>query len=440
MVLTVALVAALAAAGVTGWLAYEPSGGPPGKLPPSLAWTSAQAPLPAGGKSRFATLLGVDCPAAGTCVAVGSYSPPGSREPPRIDGLPLIETLSDGRWTASGKVAGAPVTELAAVSCPAAGSCVAFGIHYSTEHGRNGGTDPVAARLSGGRWTAITLPLPSDSLKGRLTQVSVSDVDCPAPGTCVATGAYLDQAYHLRPLIETLSDGKWTGIPAPLPAGAAAINSAQDGPLLNLAGVACPAVSSCIATGQYYKRDGTLVPLTETLSGRRWTPAAAPLPKAGQSGGLYDSSCRAPRSCVAVGSYEIRKGELRYLTETLSGGTWTPANPPLPASAQATQEASHDPYSGLYSVACRAAGSCVALGPYVVRGGALEFAIDTLSGGTWTAMKAPLPTGVETSNPNFPSIAVACPSADSCVAVGGYIAKSGTGGLAVIETARPEHR
>jgi hypothetical protein len=204
--------------------------------------------------------------------------------------------------------------------------------------------------------------------------------------------------------------------------------------LFNLSGLACPAVGSCIATAQYEKRGGTPVPLIETLSGGSWTPETAQLPKAGKSGVLVGMSCLAPGNCLAVGSYETRGGQLRYLAETLSGRTWTPAALPLPAGAQATQPAN---LAGLSSVACRAAGSCVAAGFYAASGGVIQFAIDTLSGGTWTAIKAPLPTEVQDSGLNRPSIGVACSSADSCVAVGGYVMHNGTDGQAVIDTASP---
>jgi len=67
--------------------------------------------------------------------------------------------------------------------------------------------------------------------------------------------------------------------------------------------------------------------------------------------------------------------------------------------------------------------------------------IETLSGGTWTAAKAPLPAGAVSgsgqANAAYLEMA-ACPAAGHCLIVGSYPATDGTvEGL--IETAVPRH-
>jgi hypothetical protein len=446
--LIVALVALLAVMGVAGWLVETPShassGSPSGKPsaapPPALAWTAAQAPVPAGDKPAEMLLPAVACPAVGTCVAVGTDEPAASA------GSALAETLSGGQWTASSSVSSVPGTALAAVSCPAAGSCVAAGTGYP----QIGFLAPVVSRLSGGRWTATALRMPSDVAPGgENAGGELYAIDCPAVGTCVGTGYYDDQAGGSRALIETLSGGKWTPMPAPLPPGTALPGSKE---YASLNGVACPVAGSCVAVGVYDTSHGS-VPFTDTLSGGQWTPAAAPLPSGAlvtteQGAVLNGISCRTPASCVAIGSYTSSAGQPEYLAEKLSGHTWTPSTPPLPAGtgpASNNGEVPAQEEAGLIAVACPAAGSCTAVGPDVTTGsaaaggGVYGLAIDTLSGGTWTAARAPLPAAAKNSPTPLSLAGIACPSPGSCVVVeSGEDGDNEAGtGFPVIETGTP---
>jgi hypothetical protein len=112
------------------------AGHSPAAVPASLSWSAARAPLPAdanGVSGQYTQLEGVSCPDVGSCVVVGGD---------RANGAGgyvyqgLIETLSDGTWTA----ASAPLPADAApgtgqvnsaylemVACPAAGHCLAVG-------------------------------------------------------------------------------------------------------------------------------------------------------------------------------------------------------------------------------------------------------------------------------------------------------------------------
>jgi len=407
----------IAAAGVAGLLTYGPRDGAGGTTPPPLAWTAAQAPLPAGaavGKNQAASLQGLACRAVGSCIAVGSYSVTSGT------GSPLIETLVRGRWVASGHVAGALIDYLKGVACLAQDSCVAVG-------SESGG--PAAATLSGGTWTATDPPLPQGATNVATGTGQLGAIACPAQGVCVATGSVAFKNGQIRTFIETLSGGTWTAAWAPLPGGAAPLSTAD------LSSVACSAAGSCVAVGYYTERGGGDGALIETLSGGAWTAAAAPLPAdAGQLAGLAGISCPAPGNCVAAGHYLKRGGQIAYLAETLSGGTWTAAALPLPADARGSQAI----YTGLSSVACQAVGRCVALGSYQVGSEGFAGAIETLSGGAWTAAAAPLPPGASTTAMNTAIWQVSCPSPDSCIGVGNYhTVQDNTSAL--IETATGKH-
>lgn len=424
----VALVVALAAVGLAALLAHQPPAVPGSATSPPLAWTAAQAPLPANaasGGSRYVTLFDAACPAVGNCVAVGGYSP----ENGGPDLKPLIETLSGGTWTVSGDVAGAGTSSgLEGVACPAQGSCIAVG-------------GPFAATLFDGTWTATALPLPGDAAPRAREISDIGDVVCPAQGACIATGFYTDQNGDDEAVIETLSRGRWTAMRAPLPAGAVPSRTGFVTTILD--GVSCPAVGSCVAVGQYSERGGATAALTDTLSGGTWTPVTIPLPTdavaAGQLAGLFGISCEARGNCLAVGHYKSGGGQARNLAETLSGATWTAASTPLPAGAAAIQKwNAQNGGTTLNAVACQAVGSCVAFGIYTARSGAVDGAIDTLSGGTWTAAVAPLPPGAATTKQYAYFDSAVCPAPGNCVAVGTYTPQGG-GIQALIGTATGKH-
>jgi len=130
--------------------------------------------------------------------------------------------------------------------------------------------------------TAAPLPENAASMEGVSLQ---SDPACPAVGSCVAVGSYEDTGGDNRGLIETLSDGTWSAIQAPLP------TNAEYGVALDA--VVCPSVGFCVAVGSYQSDetgpDGSdsYEGLIETLSGGTWTAAEAPVPACL----LYTSRC-----------------------------------------------------------------------------------------------------------------------------------------------------
>ena len=67
-------------------------------------------------------------------------------------------------------------------------------------------------------------------------------------------------------------------------------------------------------------------------------------------------------------------------------------------------------------------------------GGAVDGAIDTLSGGTWTAATAPLPSGAATTKQQTYFNWSVCPAPGNCVAVGSYTSSDGSS-QALIEVA-----
>jgi pimeloyl-ACP methyl ester carboxylesterase len=311
---------------------------------PAGAWIPVTLPSPPGSQQSY-PLDGVACPSPATCVAVGYFGPQGAVRN-------LAETLSNGTWTSAEPPAPAlgladPNPALDAVSCAVPGACVAAG----TYDDQNSTTHGLVETLSNGAWTAAEPPAPSNATAD--FDAGLYDVSCPAPGSCVAVGDYGDQSGIAEAMTETLANGTWTAAEAPTPGGPPGVDDSAA-----LQGVSCPAPGSCVAVG-YYGQEGSGSGLIETLSGATWTPATALLP-AGETGlgvTLYGVSCPALGNCVAVGSYTGQDHAEHGLIETLSGSAWTAATAPFPpGSATETLLAVACPASGTCAAVGEAGG------------------------------------------------------------------------------------
>jgi hypothetical protein len=269
-------------------------------------------------------------------------------------------------------------------------------------YGPQGAVRNLAETLSAGTWTPALPPPPPLGLAD--PNPSLNAVSCPVTGTCMAAGLYDDQNSDSHGLIESLSGGTWTATEPPAPAGAAIGFDA------GLYGVSCPTSDACVAVGGYGDQHGIGQAMTETLTNGTWTPAEAPLPGPPlgpqDMAALLSVSCPAPGSCVAVGYYG-QEGDFSALIETLSSGIWTPATAPLPPGQP-------DLGAELEGISCPAPSTCVAVGAYNGQDHAEHGLIETLSRGTWTAETAPLPAGVTAGT----LLAVACPAPGMCAATG----------------------
>jgi hypothetical protein len=280
------------------------------------------------------------------------------------------------------------------------------------------GDSPASAPDAAGQitnWTATEAALPTNA--GTDPLAVLGEVVCPADGSCVATGDYSDTSGNQQGLIETLSGGNWTAMEAPLPA-----NAGTD-PRVLLGTAACPAPGSCVATGSYTDTSGSQLGLIVTLSGGIWTAMEAPLPAnadGNPSSSIGTPACPAPGSCVATGSYTDTSGSQLGLIVTLSGGIWTAMEAPLPGNADG------NPSSSIGTPACPADGSCVTTEDYTDTSGNVQSAIETLSGGIWTAIEAPMPTPEAAPGDERNLLgSVTCPAPGSCVAVGSYAPTNG---------------
>lgn len=286
-----------------------------------------------------------------------------------------------------------------------------------------GVSDPVGASVPG--WNATEAPLPAGAGTGADEFVNLNSVSCSSASACVAVGTYGDAKKNLWGLIDTLSAGEWTTIPAPEPTDAGTDGSSDD-QYAELFSVSCTADGGCTAVGQYEDDAGNIQALIDTLSGGTWTAVEAPLPtNAGvsvrQDNELDSVSCTAATACTAVGNYSESDGNIDALIDTLAGETWTATEAPLPPNAAAATRS--DPYPELFSVSCTADGGCTAVGQYSDSSELSWAVIDTLSDGTWTATEAPEPanSGTDADGHQYAYLSsVSCISAALCTGVGTY--------------------
>jgi hypothetical protein len=274
----------------------------------------------------------VSCPVAGSCAAAGFYTDTsGHRQG-------LLASLADGTWTAvtaptSGLNPGPwtnPGLLFTSLSCPAAGSCSAVGSYIDASQQ----TDAVIATLAGGTWSASTAPLSGLNPPPNTSAIGIARLDavsCPAAGSCVAVGDYQDTSNNRDGFAETLSGGTWSAATIPMtglvPTGLS---------VSSFTGISCPSAGTCTAVGTYTDASGQTAAsgiqhgLLETLSAGTWTATAAPT-VALEPPQIYtdpvtldDVACMAAGSCVAVGYYTDPAMSLDGVIETLS-------NVPVPA-------------------------------------------------------------------------------------------------------------
>lgn len=333
------------------------------------------------------------CPATGECTSVGVATiPTGER---RL----ITETLHAGSWTAEilprTVVPGMVDVVSTRLACETTSTCVIAG----NETPGHQASLAFAAILNNGSWRGVTPPVPDG-----VTQLQLDDVSCWASG-CVVVGSAVDATNHKVPITETLDGTTWSIIPMPIPAGA---TDAE------LHGLSCTGKSSCVAAGSATV-GGKAEPLVSRLNAAGWHPRTLPAPPGTDSASLQPIDCTDTTDCVAVGQGQAGTFT-RFVTETLSGTTWTAG---FITGTLAPQ--------GVNDVSCPAVATCVLTGE---AGNAAL--LGSLVNGTFTAHTFSLPGSAAVNQ--FPWLsAVACPAPGACVAAGVYDAKGVTTPLLVSE-------
>jgi hypothetical protein len=297
------------ASGVRAFLVTESSG----------RWQRARQPLLPTGASLAATsrsyLEWVACPAPGGCEAVGNYTDKADR----------LEAMADteqrGHWlrpvellmpaNAAHAVGATPFS----LACPRAGDCVAAGF-YATKAGSD---EAMGLVESDGLWArASQLRLPANASRG--SSSVLAGVACAPGGGCKGTGWYQPgtSAGLAHAMTVSESGGSWARgeeITA-LPAGA---------DYSDLAAIACPASGFCLSVGGFFRKNGPNLPLVVSWDGSRWSLARAISPPANAATGksrnsfLTAVSCPSPSYCEMTGFYRNKAGKIAAMAVTAAG-------------------------------------------------------------------------------------------------------------------------
>jgi hypothetical protein len=317
-----------------------------------------------------------------SCLAVGIRT-----DGPYIAGL---EEFSDSSTWYSNIVGGiGNATEPVEVSCVPQLSdiptCVAVGEHFNNpkyaeqlvEIGDANGFSPVFYRNPrGSTWSVLDA------------------VSCVTASFCMMVGeaGTTRRTSHGLKYISHATAYRWDGgaahrLKVPAPANARTTE---------LAGVSCPAATSCLAVGNYTSSSGRFLPYSAQWTSGTWTIRAAKTIHGKRETVFQDVSCAAAGSCVAVGD-AIEQGSAAF-AEQYSGTTWTK----MPVTAGSA--------SGFNSVSCPTSMYCVAVG---VRG--TRSLIQAWSGSSWASQTVPATAAPFTRDE---LLHVSCVSPTICTAVG----------------------
>lgn len=350
-------------------------------------------------ESEYSTLTGVSCTTPTACTAVGwSYT-----------SALAIETWAerwDGtHWTLQSvpEPEGGTVTRLSGVACPTVGFCFAAGTAATNPTTTGYENETVAELWNGATWSVVPTPNPSWS---GVDSVSLTAISCTSPTSCTAVGASTGfiNGYPIQmPLAERWNGSMWAIQPVPLPSGA--ISTA-------LTSVSCTGMQSCMAVGATNPSTSGQQPQAAAWNGTAWTAQMLPVPPGAVSTSLTGVSCSASNACTAVGRYLDLSDVTWPLIERWNGSDWSIQ--PAPRGSRST----------LAGVSCLSGSDCIAVAD--IESGHM---VDHWNGSAWKFQSTPIPPG----RSDLGLVAVSCPTAAACVAVG---FSAGSAGINITLTER----
>jgi hypothetical protein len=300
-------------------------------------------------------------------------------------------TISPSARPQAAPAAAAPNVTLSAVSCTDAAHCMAVGQAVSaTDRGSD-----YAQVWNGKAWRAIAVPTPREP-------AGLNGVACTGPAACIAVGSYASKAGPGRALAMAWNGTTWRTLRAPAPADS------------ELLAISCAEPKSCVAVGDSLV-PGSRQTLAEAWNGTTWRVLPAANTRSTDS--LLDGvSCTGPASCAAVGSSFAPGGVTITLAERWNGTRWVIDPTASPG----------DDLNTLWGVSCArpahaGAAVCVAGGYALSRGPKFAMPLaDRWTGTRWQSLKPAIPA----SDRGATLLSVSCATTIGCMAVGGQIASS----------------
>lgn len=281
----------------------------------TLAWKwngksltpAAAPPLPAGAVD--ASLGGVSCATASSCVMIGSVS--ASSGTAHV----VIDTWNGAKWTmrTAAFPSGMPLVQFYGLSCVSASYCVAGGMFISASS-NSFAIEPLVATWNGKLFKTAKAPAPKGAAEPMIT-----DVSCVSATSCAATGvSFSPSGATSYGFTDTLTGTTWKAAAIAWPKGSASSI---------LLGVSCTSSKSCVAVGA----DGIANASSAnsghdaalSYDGKAWTvQKTVPLPGSGNVSMFGGVSCATATKCVASGMI----GKVKGNAATPLNGVWNGAS------------------------------------------------------------------------------------------------------------------
>ena len=362
----------------------------------------------------------LSCLNANSCVAAGAYTTSQGAI------LGLVETERNGTWLSPTSLrpppaaANDPGITLYQVSCGAPGSCVAVG-SYNT----NTSTLPLLVEERAGHWEqGRGLALPANALI-RGQDATLRAVSCKRATTCSAVGTYQDNnpvGPRSEGFVANEVNGVWRR------AKEVALPKSNFDPFVSLNQLSCSSAGTCVAVGSFIDaNDITQALVVQELNGV-WhsAQAIAPPPDASRFAGASWSevTCLSDASCAVLGTYNSSSGAIEAMVDSETSGSWGSATEvTLPPDAAADP---HVLLFGFDGIACSSQGYCSLGGQYQDSAGKYEGFLANEDSGVWSpAQGVELPAGGASGGANGGIVALSCPRSDNCEASGSYLDSSG---------------
>jgi hypothetical protein len=254
----------------------------------------------------------VACPVAGGCVLTGDYldgsgtrqafvaqEANGTWDPNAVQAIPGVASLAAGG-----------VDFASAIACASPGNCEAAGV-YALQSGTD---QSYVASEHGGSWSDARK---LDTVPGRTGLVTqVRALFCPSAGNCVAAGR-TDGAHGSQDLFVANEAGGAWGRAGLIPG----ILSLENGGFATLSGLTCPASGTCVITGDYVNAVGHVFVAEQSPATATTLTLSAATVRAGHEQTEKLTVTVRPRTAgTPAGTVTIKAGGTPLCTLTLSAG------------------------------------------------------------------------------------------------------------------------
>jgi hypothetical protein len=391
----------------TGVIDYEVKG----------VWQRPISVTPPNGYSALkgVTMEGLSCPSNGDCVALGQYASATNQ-------LPFTVTEVNGAWQKGAAVAlpvGAMSTGESAtprsIACVSVGNCTIVGT-YSTNTIKFATEGFMKNQVHGVWQRAVSLSLPPGTNANPF--VTLPQVACWSPTSCVGVGSYVDANNVSHALVVPEVNGVWKrAVDVGLPGNASAFAGAQFNE------VTCTADGSCLAAGTYNTITGAVQPLVALSVAGVWNRAhEVNLPNAAANPmalfyGFKGVACASAGNCSLGGQYLDQSGRYQgFLDNVVNGNLQRAQVLTLPSGAT---QSGHN--GGVVSISCPSVGNCVAGAAYLNTQNQYVALLATQKNHVWsTGSTVSLPGSATTVGVAGGIYSVQCFTVTTCQASGSY--------------------